>query len=349
MDLRDLLAPTGLMLAVSLVAGCVTDSASNDDHSQTGDDQEITVDRTVPIKVNQTFTKTISFSKDFGSGDASFAATAIVTARAHVAIDTNVSVHAKTFLFQLRSFSGQLDGTWTADADVDVRVQLTGKAAKDVDFVRRFDGQAQKHLLDGKESLFFLKIPTGVDMGIAKLNAGFEVQLACELDATSNFEATASTGVDGPLGIGFEWDRKTVRGKVGDLDHHWSFSTKNVQPKFHPPAFTVSEGEAQFHARCGLQPSVNLEIDGGVGDLANAALGAKLVGEAYATADGQVDAVQRAWAADYDVGVRAGFEVFATASVLGHGVEKTEMVPILGGPDAPLHLGQKHLQGTLPL
>jgi hypothetical protein len=346
MLLRTILSSCGIA-SVLVLAGCASDSR-DDDVADPGAIQPLSVQQDFPIAFKKEFVKTISFSKDYGSGDASFAATAIVTAKASIDVDTKLSLQAATRWGKLDSFNGDLSGKWNVNGIIDIRVQLTGKAAKNADFVRTFARQTD-HLLQGSETLYMFPLPTGLSLGPAKLNAGIEVALACEADAEVNLEAQATTGVNGNLAYDLSWNRNVPRGKVNEQDNHWSASSKGTTINFQPPTFAVTEGSAEIHARCGLRPSVNLEVELGAGDFLSADVGAKLVGEAYATADGKIDAVNHKWSVDYDLGVEGSLDLYAGASVLGFAKTIDKSIPLFGGPGNPLHLGQRHLDGQLPV
>ena len=250
--------------------------------------------------------KTLSYSKDFGTGSNTFAATAIITTSATFNMNGTLNLKptwnsARTRLDKMQA---SMTGNWDIQGAVDVNFKLTGNAAANKQYITSVTKNVTDMIKESRAlksfSLKALKLP------LVEVTPTVELVLDCTATAAAEFNATASAGIKGSVGYELNWNRAIKQGEVdacskdgkpAKVQHNWSFTNKTPKPTVVPPTFSVVKADGSINFRCAMKPRLALDMSLGVQDVLEAALSASVDGGIYVGADASADALAKKWTA----------------------------------------------------
>ncbi len=351
------LLAVGIAVAVS---GC-TNYVDSEEDAPVDQDQLIRVQRegdNVGVLIeNESIGKTMSFTKDFGSGANAFAATAIVktTATFNMKGTLGLTPTWNGSFTRLNSLNAKFNGTWDVQGGVDVTFRLSGERAQDKTYVSGVTKSLSKMIEESRVlksvALKVFKTP------IAEVIPQVDLVLACEVKGSTEFTARATAGIKGTMGVELGWNREIPQGEVTAcgkdgkptaVKHHWTFKNTTPRPTPTTPTFSIDKPEATVSFKCSMMPRLTLELSLGVKDVLEASLAAGIEGGPYVAATATGNLQTQKWTADASVGLKLNAFarlklVLFCKEVLSD--ENNYTRALIGPGDDGLELGKKSFSG----
>ena len=314
LSLRLSLAVAACGLALGAF-GCTNYAESED--AQVDQDELVRVQREgndIGVLIeNESISKTMSFSRDFGSGNTAFAATAIVKTTATFNMKGTLAL-APTWngsLTKLDRLQAKFKGDWNVQGGVDVTFRLSGERSKDKVYVNSVTKSPTKMIDESRVlksiALKVFKTP------IAEVVPQVDLVLSCQATGSTEFDAHATAGIKGTVNAELGWNRQVAQGEVDacgvdgkpkKVQHHWTFASNIPRPTTTAPTFSIDKPEATVTFKCAFMPRLTLEMSLGVKDVLEAGLAAGIEGGPYVAATATGDLQTKTWKAEASVGMK---------------------------------------------